>query len=278
VKVDRLATASEFLDAAEPFLLRAEVENALIIGLAQGLLSGAVTAAGTPFFALVRHASDVAVAAIGTLPGRLALTQATTPYALTPLADDVHARGPAVQGIVGPEPSAGAFAAHLASLRGGKASRRSAHRLHDLRAVQPLGSVAPGRLRRAESGDVDVLVPWAADFLGVVGDPSDAREAVGERLAREQLFVWEDGEPVSMAAWTGKTPSGVRVNFVYTPPGKRRRGYATAAVAALSQLLLDRGNRFCCLYTDLANPTSNAIYRRIGYRPVSDAAFYVLSS
>jgi predicted GNAT family acetyltransferase len=47
-------------------------------------------------------------------------------------------------------------------------------------------------------------------------------------------------------------------------------------VAALSDLLLRRGFEFCVLYTDLSNPTSNAIYTRIGYRPVRDFLMYEL--
>ena len=46
---------------------------------------------------------------------------------------------------------------------------------------------------------------------------------------------------------------------------------AGAVTAATSRLQLDRGRRFCFLYTDLANPTSNAIYLRIGYEPVCDS-------
>ncbi|MCA9556723.1 MAG: GNAT family N-acetyltransferase, partial [Myxococcales bacterium] len=90
-------------------------------------------------------------------------------------------------------------------------------------------------------------------------------------VAQGVLWVWEDGEAVSMAAAVSPTPHGVRVNFVYTPPERRGRGYASACVAALSQAQLDAGRQFCFLYTDLANPTSNAIYQRIGYRPVTDA-------
>ena len=41
-------------------------------------------------------------------------------------------------------------------------------------------------------------------------------------------------------------------------------------VAALSQKELDGGARFCVLYTDLRNPTSNGIYPRVGYRPLCD--------
>ena len=59
---------------------------------------------------------------------------------------------------------------------------------------------------------------------------------------------------------------------MYTPPELRGRGYATALVAQLSSQLLAEGRRFCFLYTDLANPTSNAIYERIGYVRVCESA------
>jgi predicted GNAT family acetyltransferase len=77
-----------------------------------------------------------------------------------------------------------------------------------------------------------------------------------------------------MCANAGVAQSITRINLVYTPPDRRRRGYATAAVAALTQQLLNSGSRYCCLYTDLANPTSNSVYRRIGYRPVCDIDQY----
>jgi len=66
------------------------------------------------------------------------------------------------------------------------------------------------------------------------------------------------------------TQHGEAISYVYTPPQFRRRGYATAMVAHLSQVLLDEGKRFCTLYTDLSNPTSNRIYQEIGYKPVAD--------
>jgi predicted GNAT family acetyltransferase len=40
--------------------------------------------------------------------------------------------------------------------------------------------------------------------------------------------------------------------------------------AALTQEALDAGAREVVLFTDLANPTSNGVYQRIGYRPVDD--------
>jgi predicted GNAT family acetyltransferase len=70
----------------------------------------------------------------------------------------------------------------------------------------------------------------------------------------------------------------VRVNFVYSPPEFRGRGYATACVTALTRQLLDEGRAFCCLYADRANPTSTGIYERIGYRPIGDASDFILNS
>jgi predicted GNAT family acetyltransferase len=71
--------------------------------------------------------------------------------------------------------------------------------------------------------------------------------------------------------WGRVTPNGIRIGPVYTPPEHRRHGYASAVTAGLSSRLLE-SRRFCFLYTDLANPTSNKIYEQIGYRRVCEAA------
>ena len=83
-------------------------------------------------------------------------------------------------------------------------------------------------------------------------------------------LLWDDGGPVSLAAYGNPTPTGTRVGPVYTPPEHRGRGYATSLVADLTAERLAAGLGFCFLFTDLANPTSNAIYARIGYEPVAD--------
>jgi len=89
------------------------------------------------------------------------------------------------------------------------------------------------------------------------------------------MYLWVvDGEPVSMVGVSGETPNGIRVAPVYTPSGLRGRGYASALTAAVTQKQLDGGKRYCFLFTDLANPTSNHIYRSIGYEPVADASDY----
>ena len=122
------------------------------------------------------------------------------------------------------------------------------------------------------AADFAVTARWFEAFNRDVGE-DEALPDPARVLGRpgQGLFFWEHQRPVSMAGFSGATRNGIRIGRVYTPPELRRQGYASACVAALSQRLLDEGRKFCFLYTDLANPTSNRIYQEIGYRPVCDA-------
>jgi predicted GNAT family acetyltransferase len=101
-------------------------------------------------------------------------------------------------------------------------------------------------------------------------DPEESRQSAKYRLEDGDVFVWEDGKPVSMACKTRPTKRGISVGMVFTPREHRRRGYATACVGELSRKLLREGREFCALYADLDNPVSNSIYQKIGYRPIGD--------
>jgi predicted GNAT family acetyltransferase len=106
-----------------------------------------------------------------------------------------------------------------------------------------------------------------------------AMRSVEMRMTSDQsgFAFWEDGEPVCLVGYTGPTPNGIRIGPVYTPPRHRRKGYASAATAVLSRQLIDEGRRFCVLFADLDNPTSNHIYQQIGYQPVADVAIYTFT-
>jgi predicted GNAT family acetyltransferase len=101
-------------------------------------------------------------------------------------------------------------------------------------------------------------------------DYGDAERSVERSLADRALYVWEDGEPVSMVRVHTEVAGVVRLGPVYTPPARRQRGYATCAVAAASEAALARGAHACMLFTDLANPTSNRIYAAVGYERFAD--------
>ena len=144
-------------------------------------------------------------------------------------------------------------------------------KIHSLTQVKPVAT-ASGYLRPATQGDRPLLLEWFTRFATEIGEVvgQDAGQAVENGLKRQSIYLWEDGIPVSWASGSQSLPAAGRIGPVYTPPQYRRKGYATACVAALSQKLLDRGCHSCFLFTDLANPTSNHIYQEIGYYPICD--------
>jgi len=131
----------------------------------------------------------------------------------------------------------------------------------------------PGAPRIAGARDRDLLVSWMDAFHTEIGDRSDVDlgRRVDERLAYGGIALWEvDGSPVSMAGVSRLEAGMIRVATVYTPQHLRGHGYAGAVTSAVSQAAIDDGADYVVLFTDLANPTSNALYRRLGYQPIED--------
>lgn len=236
--------------AAVDFLLAREAENNVIVGHLRH---------PDAVWFTVENGRGVQLVAMQTPPYKLILSHGS-PEAARMLATQTK-----MPGVGGPPETAGAYAekvptAHL--------NMRMA--VHVLTQVAELPEPA-GSFREASAGDVDLLDAWIRSFHRDTKIQERARVGDAQRLIDAgRLYVWEaGGQPVSMAASARKTPRGIVVNLVYTPDELRGRGYATACVAALSRKLLRDGNEFCCLFTDLANPTSNAIYKKIGYELIS---------
>ncbi|MFE9860544.1 GNAT family N-acetyltransferase [Streptomyces sp. NPDC005780] len=148
-------------------------------------------------------------------------------------------------------------------------------RLYRLGELVPPSPAPGGRARAATPADRDLLLRWYAAFAVEAGGPGGHGErhgrAVDERTAEGRLTLWEhDGVPVSMAGISPRIAGTARVAPVYTPPEHRGRGYAAAVTAEVSRAARDAGADEVLLFTDLANPTSNGVYTRIGYRAVSD--------
>jgi uncharacterized protein len=152
-------------------------------------------------------------------------------------------------------------------------SRRRPTHIYELTRT-PRATAADGRMRRATLDDRGLVLAWTRSFFTDVGEEARGLESmVGRRLEAGHFWLWEDGGPVSMAANPEPVEGVVRVQGVYTPPERRNRGYAGARVASLSRRMEEAGHR-CILYTALGNPTSNSVYRRIGYRAVAEGLRY----
>jgi predicted GNAT family acetyltransferase len=280
VEIARLDDAAAFLAEAEPLLLADEARHNLILGIA-GTIRDSPDHYPSRSFWLVRDEGEVAAAALRTPPYNLILAAPRSDDALTVLVRGIAADLP---GVVGAEPEAVGFADLWSQQTGLRARTNMRQGIYALEQVRPPSAV-PGSARVATADDRELALRWWIDFGEEVlheGGPGRdrAEAALDHRLSSPSagILLWEDGgAPVSLAGWGGPTPNGIRIGPVYTPPELRGRGYATALSAELSQRLLDGslfegGRRFCFLYTDLANPTSNAIYERVGYRRVAESA------
>ncbi len=246
-----------------------------------------------PYLATVEAGGQVVAAAVRTPPYNLVLSVVEAAHAdrvVDLLVMDVGQRFPDLPAVQGPSVVSARFAERWALASGRAAHKSLAMRIYQLDAVTPPARV-PGSFRWATAADRPRVTEWVWGLrrdIGEADDPAAAARIAEARLTDRKpdprsdpsgLALWiDDGVPVSMAAYVGPTPHGVRINLVYTPPEYRRRGYASALVAALSQRMLDAGYRFCFLYTDLANPTSNHIYQQIGYRPVCDVDQYTFDA
>jgi RimJ/RimL family protein N-acetyltransferase len=275
MQVTRFRDPESFLQHTEPFLLASETENNLMLGLRD--LGQAFDE--DAYLAAVTDEDRVVGCAFRTPPYKAVITR-TSRSAVRYLVRDLSDRYPDLAEVLGPEPTVTEFAELWARRTRIPSTQGMRQRLFEIRHGPQIATLARGRLRTAEERDLPTVIGWTAAFIAeaLPGEPTDPEKHAIRRIATRSLSLWEDGKPVSMAGWAGRTARGVRVNFVYTPAEHRGRGYATACVARLTQQLFDEGRTFCCLYTDVGNPTSNSIYQKIGYRPVCDLSTYILNS
>lgn len=151
-------------------------------------------------------------------------------------------------------------------------------RLYRLGALTPPEPMPDGRAEVAGAADRARVIRWCADFAAAVGEELDVDAWDASRFGDKHYTFWAaaDGTPVSMAAVTSMVSGMVRVDPVYTPTHLRGRGYAGAVTAAVSQAALDAGATDVVLYADPGNPTSNALYQRLGYARLAEFAGYDL--
>lgn len=277
MKLKHFSDAAAFAAASKDFLLEHEVENNLLFGITESLISQPERYEAAPYIALVHGDDGTNVVALQTPPHNLVLSKAETLAALEPVVQDL--KGKDLPGVTAPKLEAKAFVETWQDLTGQSYTLSMPQRIYKLEKVIPVKNVS-GNLRRATQVERPLLMEWIRAFHTEAlssGPPQDPERIADSYLTGENraLYLWEiEDTPVSVAGYSGPTPTGIRINAVFTPAPHRRHGYASARVAHLSQLLLDKGYQFCCLFTDLRNPTSNHVYQTIGYKAVCDVHAY----
>jgi GNAT superfamily N-acetyltransferase len=287
---------AEFLRVAGDRLAEDPVLNTVLTTITERLrdedAAGVPVDAALPRWWLVTRDDEGELTGVGmrTAPFR------PYPLYLLPMPDDaaaalaraLHDRDEEALGINGALPAAMVCAEELARLTGGLAEVGQHTRLFELGELVRPASVPAGRLRAATPDDVDLALAWYEAFgldadeqagrePGSMHDTAEDKDTMLRRIAAGRVWFWEDehGERVHLTGVNPPSYGVARVGPVYTPKSHRGRGYASAAVAEVSQRILDEGAR-ACLFTDQANPTSNKIYEALGYRRVVDMANVVV--
>jgi uncharacterized protein len=275
MKIEHFEYTRHYYQTVKDYLLQQEAAHCLMLGLcsSESLLE-------QPYLAVATQDKHICSTAMRTPPQQLILSKSSSDEAIRAIALDIVSNNMSLPGLISLKSEAITFARLWQSLTGQSYRLNRAQRIYQLETVKAI-NYADGHLRLATQSDRSSLVNWIKAFeveaLGEQKNEQDYQNWYDLRIRQNSLYVWHHNVPVSMAGFSGSTPNGIRINPVYTPPEYRNQGYASSCVAALSQTLLDRGNKHCFLFTDLANPTSNSVYQKIGYQSVCDVDSYLFN-
>jgi len=279
IEVRRPSDVGTFLEEAGSFLAEREAEHNLLFGICSQLVRDPRAYGEAPYLAVSRDGGRIVGTAIRTAPYNLVLSETDDLAAIEPLVRDVRSSVGTLPGVLGPTKAASAFVKTWCE-RGGNATLAMSSRIYSAARATPPSGVA-GAMRPSVDTDHELLIDWS-DAFASEALPEDATfepsEVMIERRRNDPDGGWrlweDDGRVVSLAGFGSRTPNGIRIGPVYTPPDFRGKGYASALVGWMTAELLDGRHRFCFLFTDLANPTSNSIYQRVGYEAVTDVDQY----
>jgi predicted GNAT family acetyltransferase len=284
MRLTTYADAAAFLQVAQRVLEAEEAANSLLLGVCLRMRDLPEYVDAPPYLATVHNGADLVLAAMITPPHNLVLAgkRPAHPEAQALIVADLIARAWQPPGVLAPVAAAQSFAEVWQQRTGQNVTLQVRERLFELHTVNHPPYPA-GVLRLAVEADLELVAHWLAAFgheaLGEAPDVSEQTRKAAERAIRNgNYYFWDNGGPVSLMGKGRPTAHCISIGPVYTPPELRSRGYASAGVAALSQALLTEGYGSCVLFTDLANPTSNSIYQKIGYRPITDFYLYRFST
>jgi uncharacterized protein len=270
IRVIAYRTPQDYLNATEGFLMQKELESNLLLGLCYNLPDKS-KAHPNCVFINVEEDGEILATSIKTWEKAVVGGLTKDSAHVVPLAAYYRDHQIPIKGVVGED----FYAKQFAALYGGGVGQTKTLLVHGLTAVNSL-PLSSGEMEQASPADLNLLTEWALQFEeDTQSFPRKSLEEITKRtmakIDRGDIFKWVDhGEPVSMGAVVRRTQNVGFIGMVFTPDGYRGKGYATSCVLKMSELILQQGYRYCGLFTDKANPTSNRIYARIGYIPTAE--------
>ena len=263
--------ATAFLRANQEWLAQNEALNSLLLGLT---LDAEKKETDENFYFSVNEEETIQLCGIQT-PGRFLILYTEdhlTNDTSSALADFLEREKPNLPGLLGPKTLVLDLAHFLKNTLDWDFEIVYKQLVYQLQEVKYNPS-SSGQMRTATPADVRLVGAWMHKFVIEALNEDDveaARKTAKQKIKNGEVFLWYDKAVVTMCCVARPTRNGISVNYVYTPVEYRKKGYGTKIVAEVSTLMLARGYRFCTLFTDIENPTSNAIYQRIGYELVGE--------
>lgn len=267
MQVKLFHSVTGFAQAAEPFLETRELDNGLLLGVVEQHLAELDTL--RPFMALVLSGGEVVGAGWHTPQWKMFLSHMPAEAAAL-LAESAAAAGLLPPGVLGGETEVREFARRFAHLTASEITAGTPHHIYRCDQVIP-PPPAPGFLRPARPDEADLVAGWNTPRRGdaTLSVEQQQMARLRKKLVRlGRLYFWDDHGPVSMCGIGGETRHGCRISNVVTLDAMKGKGYASAGVAALTALCLDRG-KYCFLDAAITNEVANRMYLRVGYRPLS---------
>lgn len=273
MNIKRYPSSEAFLNAVEPFLSKEIHLNNLMLGLLHRLKRE-----GSNEDDLFLHIQDGALKLVVMMSGLYVIVyaNATDERLYETLIDYLDVHHIDYPGVIGPVFYADAFKAAFEAKTNKPMHTAMKQRIFVIKNVIH-DSTLDASIRVVRAEDNQLIKQWMKGFLDDIQEaytPQSIDERIKRLIENQGLYVLvHDDQLVSMAAGIRPMGEGISIGYVYTPPQLRNKGFATACVQKLSAHYL-KAYDYCTLYTDLANPTSNSIYQKIGYRAVGDSVVY----
>jgi uncharacterized cupin superfamily protein/predicted GNAT family acetyltransferase len=280
-QIELLPSADEFLKQTGEFIYKREAEYALMIGLCEAKQKSQATPDVYKYITIKQGGQLQACAVLTDI--NLVLTHVTAPlcYRLSEYCVEQKMK---ITGVVGPAHSSEAFTRFYVRATGVKSLVGMGQKIYQINEISPESiKNLSGELVQAQPEHVDLATDWLAAFIkeALPHQPTEleaVRKDIQNRISKGLVYLWKNKahQLVSMNFVTRPTLNGISIGGVYTPPELRGNGYASHVVTATSQKMLNSGKKFCVLYTDASNPTSNSIYQKIGYKEIAISKHFVL--
>lgn len=271
-RVVRHSDPRSFLSVAQPLLDCEPAAYSGLVAWARALDRHPARGAAPALFFTVRDGERAVGFGLQRERGPLVIGS-SDPGAAAELAVTLARRKVDVPGVMGSRAACEAFAASWRG-RTGHEHRVRFHLVNYVLERAPvLRRDVPGEARAAEPDEAPLLCGWLDAFIDEARLPDDkasARASVPGRIEEGKLWVWDDGGPRALLGFLRIDRTTARIASVYTPPRSRGRGYAKALTATIATMLQDAGCTRVFLTADRANPTSNGLYRSLGFHMLGE--------